>query len=65
MYTRIKNIKNVTSVGIADQQEEDFGRLVTFWFSTFAMLISRYNTLPFIFECFMMKKTPSGAYKQL
>ena len=29
-----------------------FGCLVIFWFGTFTMLMSRYNTLPFIFECF-------------
>ena len=35
------------------KKEKHFGRLTTFWYGTFAMLflISRYNTLPFIFEC--------------
>jgi len=34
------------------KQEKHFGRLSTFWFGTFAMYFSRYNTLLFIFKCF-------------
>ena len=39
-----------------EEDEKHFGHLATFWFGTFAMLISRYNSLPFIFECFSWQK---------
>ena len=61
--TIVKESRKFELARLKKKKEKHFGRLVTFWLGTFAMLISCYNTLPFIFVCFHDEKTPSVAKK--